>query len=586
MKKATAILLFIFIALFAIGQTSFKTIVPQKPVVLGEAFQVQYVLDNGREAKEFIAPPFSGFKIVAGPYIYSGKANLPTNERLSKNFVFTLVALNPGRQLVPGAFISVNDKKLKSNDGFVEVSSKEDAMKRFEKEMGSSSNYYLPPGENVQEKIRQNLFMKVLVDKKSCIVGEPVVATYKLYSRLESKSDIVKNPGFYGFSVLDMINLSDRFVTTEEVNGKTFDVHTIRKVQLYPLQAGVFTVDAMEIINKVEFSRSNIIRKTEQEIVEGVLSNKEVEESAGVEIFEYEIKTKPISVLVKPIPVKVQAADFTGAVGVFSIAATFLNEQLAAGEQGVLEISISGQGNFIQLNAPAINWPPGVEGFDPVIKDSLDIYAAPLKGKRKFRYAFVVAAAGTYTIPPIGITFFNRDTGAYTTASTKPLQLTIGEKKRSVISRESFKKVSAKYGLPVVAILIGIAGIAVWMLVKRKKAVVKQPTPPLIQVATSDDFLKNVQFHTGEKDFYTTLYQSIWSFYVHHYNLSGTEVNKENLFYLMKESGVNQILIEQTATILQQCEAGMYTGATITGNKEELFTNAKKILEQVQSSLF
>ena len=57
--------------------------------------------------------------------------------------------------------------------------------------------------------------MKVLVDKKVCFVGEPVTATFKLYSRLESKSDIVKNPGFYGFTVQDMINLDNRLTAVE-----------------------------------------------------------------------------------------------------------------------------------------------------------------------------------------------------------------------------------------------------------------------------------------------------------------------------------------------------------------------------------
>ena len=111
------------------------------------------------------------------------------------------------------------------------------------------------------------------MDQQTCYVGEPVEATFKLYSRLESKSDIVKNPGFYGFTVYDMVNLADKQVTTENVKGKLFDVHTIRKVQLYPLQAGVFTIDAMEVKNRVEFSRSTVNKKTEQEIVEGVLGN-------------------------------------------------------------------------------------------------------------------------------------------------------------------------------------------------------------------------------------------------------------------------------------------------------------------------
>ena len=73
--------------------------------------------------------------------------------------------------------------------------------------------------------MQQNLFMKVLVDKRVCFVGEPVTATFKLYSRLESKSDIVKNPGFYGFTVQDMINLDDKLTAVENINGKNFDVH-------------------------------------------------------------------------------------------------------------------------------------------------------------------------------------------------------------------------------------------------------------------------------------------------------------------------------------------------------------------------
>ena len=42
-------------------------------------------------------------------------------------------------------------------------------------------DYLLRPGENVKEKIKKDLFLKVQVDKNTCYVGEPIVATYKLY---------------------------------------------------------------------------------------------------------------------------------------------------------------------------------------------------------------------------------------------------------------------------------------------------------------------------------------------------------------------------------------------------------------------
>ena len=84
----------------------------------------------------------------------------------------------------------------------------------------------------------------------------PSRLTFKLYSRLESKSDIVKNPGFYGFTVQDMINLDDRLTAVENINGKNFDVHIVRKdCELYPLRPGIFNIDAMEVQNRVEFSK-------------------------------------------------------------------------------------------------------------------------------------------------------------------------------------------------------------------------------------------------------------------------------------------------------------------------------------------
>jgi len=235
----------------------------------------------------------------------------------------------------------------------VEVISKKEATRRLNKENGiSQSDYFLRPGENGYEKIRQNMFVKMLVDKKNCFVGESVQATFKLYSRLESKSDIVKNPGFYGFTVYDMVNLADKQVVTETVKGKIFDVHTIRKVQLYPLQAGIFIVDAIRIKNKVEFSRSVVNKKTEQKIVEGVLGNNEIEiPAAGTDVFETEMSTEPVSIAVKPIPEKNRPTIFTGAVGRFTIAASLANNKLAKNEEGFFEVTIIGKGNFTPMDA-------------------------------------------------------------------------------------------------------------------------------------------------------------------------------------------------------------------------------------------
>jgi len=272
MKKAATIFCLLLFTIAGWSQISFKTIVPQQPIVAGESFQVQYVIEDGEKTMSVKPPVFSNYRFVAGPNIYMGSVSTVNGVKPLKNAVYTLEAIRPGKFNIPGASIIVNGRMIRSNDALIQVISKEEAVKKFNKENGiNPSDYFLRPGENAYEKIRQNLFVKVLVDKKSCYVGQPVLATFKLYSRLESKSDIVKNPGFYGFTVYDMVNLADKEMVTENVNGKLFDVHTIRKVQLYPLQSGVFTIDAMEVTNKVEFSKSSVNKKTEQEIDEGVV---------------------------------------------------------------------------------------------------------------------------------------------------------------------------------------------------------------------------------------------------------------------------------------------------------------------------
>ncbi|HET9430895.1 MAG TPA: BatD family protein, partial [Chitinophagaceae bacterium] len=409
------------------GQVVFKTIAPQQPIVAGESFRIQFVIEQAESIHNFTPPSFEGFRMVNGPLIYSGLKNASLTPL--KNTVYTLQAIEPGRYFLQGAVAMINGKKWRSNDVMIEVK-RTNPLNKSENwfDAGEENTSYLKPGEDPYEKIRRNLFVKVLMNKKTCFTGEPLVATFKLYSRLQSKSDVIKNPGFYGFSVYDMINLDDKLVNTEIVNGKEFYVHTIRKVQLYPLQAGDYTIDPMEILNKVEFSKSMVRKKPEQEIVEGVFEEEEVIARPGTEIFESNTKTSPVSVKVIAYPEKNKPAVFGGATGRFKISATLEKNELGREEEGYLKIRINGKGNFTQLVAPAIQWPPGIEAFEATVMDSLDKLSSPLKGSRTFRYAFVANKPGNYEIPTASFSFFDPDSNRYREIITEALHLVVTDR--------------------------------------------------------------------------------------------------------------------------------------------------------------
>ena len=592
MTRVVTILVFILYSVLLKAQIVFKTIVPQQPVVSGESFQVQYILQDGGKSNLVKPPPFTNFRFVAGPNNYMGSAPTVNGIKSLHNSVYTLEAGRPGKFIIPGATTSFNGKTIRSNEVMIWVISKKEAMLLFDKQ-NENSDYFLRPGENVYEKIRQNLFVKVIVDKKNCYVGEAVLATFKLYSRLESKSDIVKNPGFYGFSVYDMVNLDDKQVTTENVNGKIFDVHTIRKMQLYPLQAGIFTVDAMEIKNKVEFSRSAVIKKTEQEITEGILGDNDTEMPAeDKEVFETHIHTEPVLINVKPLPGKNKPLNFNGAAGNFTISSFSSKYKLKKNEEGFLEIKVSGKGNFIQLSAPVIQWPEGMEGFDPLVKDALEKTTSPLTGSRTFRYPFVSSVAAVYLIPAISFSYFDTDSGGYKTITAAPVQLSVSSEEKiisNVTPEQPLKKAaSGKNYLLAVIIIFLVGGIVLITVLRKRKLRHKAVEPAMKPAISAQQALEPVyhQLQGDDKDFYSSLQQSIWQFFNYHFNLTGSEMKKNILLLKLAGRGIDKRMLTELDNLLQLCETGMFTNANPGRDKEALLEQARLLMEEVNQLLF
>lgn len=573
------------------AQVSFKTVVPQQPLVAGESFQVQYILEDADNASNLKPPVFKNFRYVAGPNLYTGSVPSVHGSKPLRNFVYTLEATRPGRFMIPGTTIVADGQLLQSSDVWVKVITKEEATLLFGREMAAmSSDYILRPGEDPYQKIKKNLFLKVLVDKNSCYAGEPVTATFKLYSRLESKSDIVKNPGFYGFTVFDMVNLADKQVAAEMLNGKVYDVHTIRKVQLYPLQAGVFTIDPMEVRNKVEFSRSVVNKKTEQQIAEGMLGGSE-EEPANkhAEVFESSMSSEAVTITVRPSPEKNKPALFTGATGNFSISAALVKTELRKNEEAWLEVIVSGKGNFLQLIPPTVQWPATVETFDAANTDKLDKTKVPLAGSRTFRFPFVAAEEGDFEIPAISYAFFDPDSNRYKTMTTKSVRFRVsGETVKEKVVTEKKKSVSSintraswVAGSIVAALFLAVLGY--WLLRKKEPVVVKAEETLVVEPSADEQLKVATQLaQHNDPAFYNELHRVIWEKLGNYFGLEGTSLNKAALYSKLAEKEISPEMTNTINHILAECEANLYTTASLESNKEQLLADARKVLEYFQ----
>ncbi|GGB09400.1 BatD family protein [Puia dinghuensis] len=444
-------LITILSGLCAIGQVKFSTMVSSQEIGKTDYLQVEFVVENARQIEDLTPPEFAGFRIVQGPIQSSGMSIVNGNMSQYKALSFVLEPIKTGKFTIDGAVAAVDGKHMRSNPVTVTVHPGGSGAANAHPAPGGSSpfgnpfmqpswdpfgpepgeverDYVLKPGENVKEKIRKNLFVKCQVSKNSCYVGEPIVATYKLYTRLSSESRVTKRPSLNGFSVYDMIDPSSDAVSVEHLNGKDYTVHTIRKTQLIPLQAGSIDLDQLEVENTVHFVKAS----GRQEVrhngnnLRDLLDQMADENDLGPAIDEnVTIDTKPVTITVKPLPEENKPATFGGAVGNFSVEASLASNTVGAQDEATLHLVVKGKGNLPVIAAPPISWPASVDAFDPTAKEDVNKTVAPMTGSKSFDYVFVPKTAGHYTIPAVNFSYFDPASQTYKTAGTKPLDLQV-----------------------------------------------------------------------------------------------------------------------------------------------------------------
>ena len=245
---------------------------------------------------------------------------------------------------------------------------------------------------------------------------------------------------------------------------------------------------------------------------------------------------------------------------------------------------------LLQLAAPVIQWPAGVEGFNPIVRDSLNHDHSPLSGKRVFYYRFVSAKPGNYRLPGVNFSFFKLDSNKYKTIATQPMTINIGnsEKSKPGINKEEKRHVSNSGDTREIAWIAGILAIilvSVFYWVKKSRNSSKpQPVVEITRTFIPVGKILQPAITFSEADnitFYTVLRKCIWNFFAEHFGLTGSSVNKNSILKIMNQKGIGHIDQERILEILNRCEVGMFTNADDTADKKQLIKETKELLEHI-----
>ncbi|HEX9514256.1 MAG TPA: BatD family protein [Puia sp.] len=636
--------------LFASGQVKFTTIASSQEIGRGDYLQVEFVVENAKQIDQLNPPDFPGFHIAQGPIQSSGMSIVNGNMSQYKAISFVLQPAKTGKFVIEGATAQVDGKHMRSNPVTITVNTSSSGSTNNNANGNNNRNnpfmqpawpdpspepaevdrdFVLRPGENVKEKIRKNLFLKVQVDKTSCYVGEPIVATYKLYSRLSSESRVTKRPSLNGFSVYDMVDPNADAASVEKLNGKAFTVHIIRKTQLIPLQAGTIDLDPVEVENTVHF-----VKGSKQESRRSGNSLKDLfdqlsdDNAMGPEVDEnITLDTKPVSITVKPLPEEAKPADYNGAVGSFVLQASLANKTIAAGDEATLDLIVKGKGNLPVINAPRVQWPSGTEAFDPTAKEDIDKTTVPMSGSKTFSYVFTPGTPGHYTIPSVSFPYFDPSTHSYKTVGTEPLDFQVTEAvKRAKTKTPAFIQSADTAGtgemkkfvqqhlewIFTILILSGLAGYLWRQNTRLRKAEQQQKEKEGTEKKTEADLLAEQQaersigdsglqpsstatlivtdplqeakllFEKNDyKGFYREVNRAIWKALTRKLDLPASELNKNNIARKLQAKGWDTETTLFLENVLNECEMNLYTPAYDTYNMQQLLRQAESMLNKL-----
>jgi len=622
--RFTAFIFLLFFAAPVLAQMKFTTITSSKEIGRGEYVQVEFVVENAKQIEHLTPPAFPDFHIVEGPMQSSGMSIVNGNMSQYKGVSFILQPVKTGKFIIQGATAEVDGKQMQSNAVTVEVTTNSSGNSNginpmlqpslpSREPVADDKEYILRPGENIVEKTKKNLFVKVQVDKNSCYVGEPIVATYKLYSRLRSESRVTKHPSLNGFSVYDMVDPNTDEASVETVNGKPFTVHVIRKAQLIPLQAGPIELSQVEVENTVHFLKSTDKHQRSNNLLQSLLDQLS-EGETGDDVQQHIVLTsKPLVITVKPLPENNKPADYNGAVGNFTMDASVDNKNISAQDAATLKVTVHGSGNLPVVDAPQVQWPANVNVYNTSAKEDIDKTVVPMKGSKTFEYVFTPKVAGNYTIPAIMFSYFDPSSSTYKTLQSQPLQFNAGIAKKQ--SPSLFKNIlSSKTNNWTIknlkdffdehlewifaALILSIVVFFLWRHNTRSlkkednqkqevlatEEIKKEIATPVIPVVETVDPLlraKRMLEQGDYKNFYTELNRSLWDALVAKFNLPASELNKFNISAQLRSKGWDEENIFKLQDVFNKCEMNLYTPDYNNMDSENILHDAEQVIKYI-----
>lgn len=346
------------------------------------------------------------------------------NGKITTSVTFTYM-LSPrfiGMQRIPSISVSNGKESAATREIEITVTKAAAAQPRQQTARPTQSRVGRAAAQR-QAKAGSQIFLKAETDKKSAYPGEQINLSVKFYTSVP----LTSNPQYMQPALKNLLaeDLPPVRSGETDLSGLRYSYSEI-KTALFALTPGTAEINPATVIAQVPSNEP--LDPFDANFFQKFMS------MSGMQGKSREFSTDKITLEIKPLP-KGAPADFSGAVGKYTVTASADRQDAKTGEAINFSITVAGSGNLKAVTAPKLPDLADFKVFDTM--SSLDVRKDGdlINGKKTFTYILVPRAAGSKTVPAVTFSFFEPESGRYRSIQTKALALNVakgGQEAKSV----------------------------------------------------------------------------------------------------------------------------------------------------------
>ena len=348
--------------------------------------------DAESNPKVDITPLLKNFSVVSGPSQQTSMSWINGKMQTSRNLTWTLVPMKTGTLTIPSLSVSVGNKSFRTKTIRMKVS------------------------RGKQLAAAKDLFLTMELDKSEVYPGEQVTVIYKLFTRVNMSIQGLEIPKFVGFWVEELFAPNRVEFRKVNLKGIQYNVAQLYSAALFPTKTGELFLDPMKV-------KCNVTVKNKKRR-KSIWDDPFFDSFSRQQTVPKVLLTEKTLIKVKPYP-DGKPADFTGAVGSFTLAAFADMKSVKANEAITLKVKLQGTGNISMFSLPEFDFPQTLEVFPPTSTIKKEPLRDNITGSVSWEYILIPRQEGRFIIPRIELPFFDSKTEEWNRTSTRPIQISV-----------------------------------------------------------------------------------------------------------------------------------------------------------------